>query len=249
MSKKRTMSTTSTASTSAEAKRQKSSDRLETNVAYITLPPKKCQDNCAVQAIRRAKRAGAHVINIVFAKDSDIDDLWDDLNTEFKGSAEQPALLYRINGPLMTLFSEKCGVLVDERHILVGEKLFAEKRGELASLCMTFTGPMGRMTILNALIEKPWQTLPSYARERILAAYTSAAEDCESTIKTIGGRLASGSRLPPIERSWEKHKSKDDDLFVLSKIVSPMYQRCFPLESSGAAILMIHLRRGSGSDY
>ena len=253
---KRCYSVSTTAESSAEKqkKRQKLCEEPLTSVAYITFPPKKYSEKkhreCAMEAIRQTVEARADVINITFANPADIDALKVNLETEMKGSAEQPTLFdylvlkndYRCNGPLMTLFSRRAGTLVREKEIDTGEGV--------PSICLTFNGPAGRITIINALVQRPWQHLLPSTKERILAGYVSAAqEQITSRILTIGGRLAELDFL----KTYVQKKDLDfllfnnADLSVLTKTSGPVAQHCSRLQSSAAAIVMIQLRDSTDS--
>ena len=239
-------------SSGPERKRPKSAqkkDKLLTSVAYISFPLKTYEEHkenkerrCAMEAIREAKQASADVINIAFARAVDINALWDDLKTEMESSVEQPAFSYRRQGPLITLFSENCGALVSEKNI-------DTEGGHVPSICLTFSGPAGRMTIIHA----HWPPLPTKVRARILDEYFNAAEEKMESIRIIGGKLA-----PPRFLDSHMHKqglnylrSTTGDLCVLTQTLDVqqprqrqsghVFQDCFPLESSAAVGLMCQL--------
>ena len=122
-------------------------------------------------------QTGADVINLAFARPMDINALWDNLKTLMKSSAERPAFSYYTHGPLITLFTKKCGKLVSKRNVDV--------EGGVPSLCLTFNGPAGGMIIFNA----NWPTLPRTVRTRMLDEYVSPAVVEMKSICVIGGPM------------------------------------------------------------
>ena len=60
---------------------------LETNVAFISFPLKtythKAEQGLAIEAIRQVVQSGADVINLAFARSSDIDAFWPNITTHF----------------------------------------------------------------------------------------------------------------------------------------------------------------------
>ena len=183
-----------------------------------------------MEVIRQATQ-GADVINLAFARTMDIDNLWEDIESQMESSAERPAFSYRKHGPLITLFSKNCGELVGERNVDI--------EGGVPSLCLTFNGPAGRMIIVNA----NWPPLPRMVKARMLTEYvTPAIEEMES-VCLIGGRLDEQVFLETYihNNDLDYELSAKGDLSVLTKTFGRISCHCVALESSAAQALMIQL--------
>ena len=142
-----------------ESKRSRGaeSDKLLTTVAYIGFPllyPSERRD--AMDVIRQVMQTNADVINIAFAKDSDNNAMWKDINAEMQSSVGQPAYFCRYRGPLIIFVSEHCGKLVNEKDI--------DMEGGVPSICLSFDGLAGRTIIINV----HWPTLASRTKARTL---------------------------------------------------------------------------------
>ena len=224
-------------SSNLENKRQKCAqeEKLQTIVAYISFPNKNYNANAqrrsAMEVIHQAKQTGADVINLAFARSMDIDDLWDDIETQMESSAERPPFFYRKQGPLITLFSENCGELVGERNVDI--------EGGVSCLCLTFNGPAGRLIIINA----NWPPLPRRVRARMLDEYVSPAVEEMRSIRVIGGALAAPMFLETYihNKGLDYQLSAKGDLCVLTKTFGRISYHCLALESSAAETLMIQL--------
>lgn len=154
---------------------------LDVTAAYISLPfqcyQTKAERSSIIDVLKEVKQGTLNIINIVFAKADDIDIMWTDINAHMKRSAEQPALQYRINGRLMTVFSQRCGKLVSE-NIVYSEDA-------VPSICLTFEKQGGRMMVLNTV----WPDLPTEAQSQWLAKHTNPAATQINSTCFIGGEL------------------------------------------------------------
>ena len=119
-----------------------------TSVAYLKLPAFTETEN-AVGVVRKAKEAGADVINIVFQRAADIDFMDKELHAEMQATSKHPGYKYRRVRQLLTLFSPDCGNVV-------GEDTTGFEDG-VPVICLTLSGPhenCGPMIIINAAAEQ-----------------------------------------------------------------------------------------------
>ena len=211
--------------------------KLQTSVGYISFPSKgyttQEERREVIDAVRESKQGNIKIINMVFARDADIDVMWNDLNAEMKSksSVEQPAFSYRINGNLMTLFSEECG-FVSETNI--------DTEDDVPAICLTSDGPAGKMSTINACLAG----LPQTARKRLLAAYLSESSEQSNCIHLIGGALGPPMLLENFLCSLDLdyNVSFSGDICVLAKTSDGTSECfCFPVDYSTAHGLATHL--------
>ena len=127
-----------------------------TSVAYLKLPAftekvitQDAARRCVVGVVRKAKEAGADVINIVFQRAADIDFMDKELHAEMQATSKHPGYKYRRVHQLLTLFSPDCGNVV-------GEDTTGFEDG-VPVICLTLSGPhenCGPMIIINAAAEQ-----------------------------------------------------------------------------------------------
>ena len=124
-----------------------------TSVAYLKLPAftetQNAARRCVVGVVRKAKEAGADVINIVFQRAADIDFMDKELHAEMQATSKHPGYKYRRVQQLLTLFSPDCGNVV-------GEDTTGFEDG-VPFICLTLSGPhenCGPMIIINAAAEQ-----------------------------------------------------------------------------------------------
>ena len=130
--------------------------KLLTSVAYLRLPAftekvitQDAARRCVVGVVRKAKEAGADVINIVFQRAADIDFMDKELHAEMQATSKHPGYKYRRVHQLLTLFSPDCGNVV-------GEDTTGFEDG-VPVICLTLSGPhenCGPMIIINAAAEQ-----------------------------------------------------------------------------------------------
>ena len=104
----------------------------------------------------------------------DIDALWENIESHMEGSAERPAYSYRKHGPLLTLFSENCGQLIDEKSVDI--------EGGAPSLSLKFDGPAGRIIVVNASLPP----LPTIKKAGVLTEYVAPAIEEKSHLSHWG---------------------------------------------------------------
>lgn len=130
--------------------------KLLTSVAYLKLPAftekvitQDAARRCVVGVVRKAKEAGADVINIVFQNAADIDFMDKELQAEMQATSIHPGYKYRRVHQLLTLFSPDCGNVL-------GEDTTGFEDG-VPVICLTLSGPhenCGPMIIINAAAEQ-----------------------------------------------------------------------------------------------
>jgi len=121
-------------------------------VAYLKLPAfsrKHCAEDAAkrsaIDVVRKAKQAGADIINIVFEKEQDMDLMEKDLEAEMQATVKHPGFFHCRLAQLLTLFSADCGQVV--------QKDLSGSEGGMPVICITLNGPRensGDMIIINA---------------------------------------------------------------------------------------------------
>ena len=126
--------------------------KLLTSVAYLKLPAfsrKHCAEDAAqcsaIDVVRKAKQAGADIINIVFEKEQDMDLMEKDLEAEMQATVKHPGFFHCRLAQLLTLFSADCGQVV--------QKELSGSEGGMPAICITLNGPRensGAMIIINA---------------------------------------------------------------------------------------------------
>ena len=126
--------------------------KLLTSVAYLKLPAlsrKHCAEDAAkrsaIDVVRKAKQAGADIINIVFEKEQDMDLMEKDLEAEMQATVKHPGFFHCRLAQLLTLFSADCGQVV--------QKDLSGSEGGMPAICITLNGPRensGAMIIINA---------------------------------------------------------------------------------------------------
>ena len=126
--------------------------KLLTSVAYLKLPAfsrKHCAEDAAkrsaIDVVRKAKQAGADIINIVFEKEQDMDLMEKDLEAEMQATVKHPGFFHCRLAQLLTLFSADCGQVV--------QKDLSGSEGGMPAICITLNGPRensGDMIIINA---------------------------------------------------------------------------------------------------
>ena len=126
--------------------------KLLTSVAYLRLPAfsrKQCTEDaarrCAIDVVRKAKQAGADIINIVFEREQDMDLMEEDLEAEMQATVKHPGFFHCRLAQLLTLFSADCGEVV--------QKDLSGSEGGMPVICITLRGPRenpGNMIIINA---------------------------------------------------------------------------------------------------
>ena len=126
--------------------------KLLTSVAYLKLPAfsrKHCAEDAAkrsaIDVVRKAKQAGADIINIVFEKEQDMDLMEKDLEAEMQATVKHPGFFHCRLAQLLTLFSADCGQVV--------QKDLSGSEGGMPVICITLNGPRensGAMIIINA---------------------------------------------------------------------------------------------------
>ena len=126
--------------------------KLLTSVAYLKLPAfsrKHCAEDAAkrsaIDMVRKAKHAGADIINIVFEKEQDMDLMEKDLEAEMQATVKHPGFFHCRLAQLLTLFSADCGQIV--------QKDLSGSEGGMPVICITLNGPRensGDMIIINA---------------------------------------------------------------------------------------------------
>ena len=126
--------------------------KLLTSVAYLKLPAfsrKHCAEDAAkrsaIDVVRKAKQAGADIINIVFEKEQDMDLMEKDLKAEMQATVKHPGFFHCRLAQLMTLFSADCGQVV--------QKDLSGSEGGKPVICIELDGPRensGAMIIINA---------------------------------------------------------------------------------------------------
>ena len=126
--------------------------KLLTSVAYLKLPAfsrKHCAEDAAkrsaIDVVRKAKQAGADIINIVFEKEQDMDLMEKDLETEMQATVKHPGFFHCRLAQLLTLFSADCGQVV--------QKDLSGSEGGKPVICIELDGPRensGAMIIINA---------------------------------------------------------------------------------------------------
>ena len=126
--------------------------KLLTSVAYLKIPAfsrKHCAEDAAkrsaIDVVRKAKQAGADIINIVFEKEQDMDLMEKDLEAEMQATVKHPGFFHCRLAQLLTLFSADCGQVV--------QKELSGSEGGMPAICITLNGPRensGAMIIINA---------------------------------------------------------------------------------------------------
>ena len=126
--------------------------KLLTSVAYLKLPAfsrKHCAEDAAqrsaIDVVRKAKQAGADIINIVFEKEQDMDLMEKDLEAEMQATVKHPGFFHCRLAQLLTLFSADCGQVV--------QKDLSGSEGGKPVICIALNGPRensGAMIIINA---------------------------------------------------------------------------------------------------
>ena len=126
--------------------------KLLTSVAYLKLPAfsrKHCAEDAAqrsaIDVVRKAKQAGADIINIVFEKEQDMDLMEKDLEAEMQATVKHPGFFHCRLAQLLTLFSADCDQVV--------QKELSGSEGGMPAICITLNGPRensGAMIIINA---------------------------------------------------------------------------------------------------
>ena len=95
--------------------------------------------------VRKAKQAGADIINIVFEREQDMDLMEEDLEAEMQATVKHPGFFHCRLAQLLTLFSADCGEVV--------QKDLSGSEGGMPVICITLRGPRenpGNMIIINA---------------------------------------------------------------------------------------------------
>ena len=222
-------------------------EKLQCSVQYISFPSKSYRNeeerSIVIDALRQSKEANISVINLTFAREEDIWMMWDDITTEMtsKSSVAQPAFQWRSRGKLLTFFSDKCGDLVSEANI--------DPEGGVPSICLTFDGPAGTMTIINAFCFG----LPTTTKKRLLAAYLKPATESSNCTHIVGGELGGPILIENCVHSLDLDYeiSVDVDLCVAAKSSHDLSECvCLPGDSSTANALVIQLwqQRASAPD-
>ena len=110
--------------------------KLLTSVAYLRLPAssrKQCTEDaarrCAIDVVRKAKQAGADIINIVFEREQDMDLMEEDLEAEMQATVKHPGFFHCRLAQLLTLFSADCGEVV--------QKDVSGSKGGMPVICIT----------------------------------------------------------------------------------------------------------------
>ena len=219
---------------------------LANTIAYISFTSNSYTTNeehrKAMEVLQEAREANADVINIAFERTADINILWNDIETEMKG------YFSRRQGSLITFFSESCGELVSDQSCgeLVSDQNVDTEPG-VPSICLTFSGPAGRMIIINA----HWPQLSRKTKARMLGEYFTLAMEQMLSVHMIGGFLDDLlQKVAPffLENSFNYTTTPREDLCVLTKTCGLVSYTTFPLKSSVADTLVFHFWRGHAAE-
>ena len=209
------------ASSNAERKRRKLNAEIKSiiTVEYIclgwkTIIKRKDIDD-VISILLQAKLQNVDVINVSFASKSIVDSLIKDIKEQIIDAGNHDDLFqYRTRGRLLTLFSSKCGTLVEEPDLSS-----CTKGHYLPSICLTFVTPsLGMLSIINAW----WPDLPSVLQTTMLSKYVKVAFMPENCIGVIGGDMAWGATVHSVidKIPMLLHRMHNDRLCLLAKALS-----------------------------
>ena len=195
-------------------RKTESKDKLMASVSYLVFPAKDFdvpeERHHAIEAVKTSKDSGVSVINIIFSREDDLDSMWSDLEKEIprQSSAAQAAFSYRVEGSLLTIFSENCG-----SHDFWDATIDTE--GGVPAICLTFDTSAGRICTINAAFDG----LPRSTRKRLLDEYLREAAGPGNSVDIIGGFLGNAVALDSLVRSLNVRReiAAHGDICVLAK--------------------------------